>query len=169
MTRAERTALIWSATGASLLWIVLSGWLMVATLPENAVENHGSSTIKDRMSDCTGNFRDRYECKEQIIIKGGRETFAIVLGRFLLVLVPPILASVWLSSYLRRHPAPLVEIRRVEDGDWKARAQMHTENQNPDEPLPPSHAGQGHHLMDSIAPMEDWKARANNRGPKRDD
>lgn len=178
MTRAQRTRLKWAVTVSSLLWMVLIGWLMVTTLPQSAVENHGSSAVKDRMSDCAGSFRDRYDCKEQIIIESGRDTFAIVFGRFLLVFLPPLLITGWMSSYLRKHPAQ-VETQHHDFGDWKARAQMHTEGQSPEEAAHALHLSddelphfshKGHHLIDDIAPVDDWKARAhvNTHGPKRE-
>jgi hypothetical protein len=179
MTRAQRSRLKWAVTAGSLLWMVFMGWLMVATLPQSAVVNHSSSVVKDRMSDCAGSYQDRYDCKEQIIIESGRDTFFILTGRFLLVILPPLLATGWLSSHLRKHPPQPENHQHAEAGDWKTRAQMHTETQSPEEAahalhlrdseLPhPSHAA-GHHLMDDIAPVDDWKARAhlNTHGIKR--
>ncbi|MBC7907174.1 MAG: hypothetical protein H7Y60_10565 [Rhodospirillaceae bacterium] len=181
MTRAQRSRLKWAVTASSLLWMVLVGWLMVTTLPQSAVENHGSAVIKDRMSDCTGSYRDRYDCKEQIIIESGRDTFFILGGRFLLVVLPPLLMTGWLSSYLRKHPVQLASHHHVDAGDWKARAQMHTETQSPEQAAEELHLSEndlphlshkGHHLIDDIAPVDDWKARAHvnthGHGPKRE-
>lgn len=179
MTRSERTRLKWGVTGGSVVWMLLVGWLMVWTLPQGAVENHASAAVRDRMSDCSGKFRDRYECKEQIIIESGRETFFVLAGRFLLVILPPLLATGWLSSHLRRNPLTLDENRHQDAGDWKVRAQMHTEMQSPDQAARDLHLSQGdlphgygpgHRTIDDIAPVDDWKARAlaNVRGgPKR--
>lgn len=165
MTRAERARLKWAVNGGGLVWLLLMGWLMIATLPEDAIQNHGTSQIKDRMDNCAGTFSERFECKERIIVASGRETFYITALRFLLVIVPPLVASGWLSNFLRRQP--LTEApRSMDDGDWKARAQMHTEVPLPevahalhmsDGDLPPlaDHPG-----IADIAPLEDWKARA---------
>jgi hypothetical protein len=186
MTRAKRTRLKWVVSGGSAAWLLVIGWLMMATLPEGAVENHASDQVKGRMSECTGAFRDRYQCKEQIIIESGRETFYTLGGRFLLVILPPLFATFWLSSYLGRHPVLYEEEHHhVNDGDWKSRAQMHTQMQSPEEAaqelhldtgeLRPRHhpaatAGKGRHLIDDIAPVDDWKSRAqaNIRGTKHD-
>lgn len=178
MTRAQRTRLKWAASAGSLLWILVMGWLMVATLPQSAVENHGSETVKNRMSDCAGTYRDRYDCKEQIIIESGRDTFFILAGRFLLVILPPLLITGWLSAHLRKHPVQ-AESHHHESGDWKARAKMHTQTQSPEEAAHALHLSdselphlshKGHHLIDDIAPVDDWKARAhvNTHGPKRE-
>jgi hypothetical protein len=177
MTRAEQNRLRWLVSGGAMLWMVLVGWLMVATLPEGAVENHSSSSLQTRMSDCTGSFRDRYQCKEELIVKSGQLSFYTVATRFLLVMVPPLIASFWLSSYVRRHPIVFEELRHASSDDWKSRAVMHTTVQSPEEAaealhvsmddLPPRHE-KGHHLIDDIAPMDDWKTRAqhNVRGKK---
>jgi len=170
MTRAGRTRLKWAVSGGGVLWMLLMGWLMVATLPHGAVENHGTSTVKDRMDSCYGSFQERFDCKQRIIVQSGQESFFILSTRFLLVILPPLLATGWLSSYLRRNSVE-PEHRHVETGDWKARAQMHTETQTPEEAaqalhmsadeLPPHHH---HHLhVTDIAPVEDWKAKANKR------
>jgi|AGTN01.2.fsa_nt_gi hypothetical protein len=179
MTRAERTRLKWAVNGGGALWLVLTGWLMIATLPEGTVQNHGSSMVKDRMDNCAGTFSERFDCKQKIIIASGRETFYVTALRFLLVIVPPLVASGWLSSTLRKRPV-VDERPRIDDGDWKARAQLHTQVQTPEqaaralhlhaEDLP--HPDQpAHHAIDDIAPLDDWKARAhrNTRGLKRED
>jgi hypothetical protein len=43
------------------------------------------------MQDCSGTFRQRYECKNQIIIQSDRGTFLAMLGRIAIVVVPPLL------------------------------------------------------------------------------
>lgn len=183
MTRAERNRLKWMVSGGGVVWMLLVGWLMWATLPEGAVATHASDSLKDRMSLCSGSFRDRYDCKEQLIIDSGREAFYILSLRFLLVIVPPMLGTFWLSSYLARHPVPVLgeeEHHTVSNDDWKARALKHTELQSPDEAAEelhlsatelPRHAHGHHHLIEDIAPVDDWKARAqaNVRTPKRPD
>lgn len=182
MTRAERKRLKFMVTGGGILWILLVGWLMWATLPDDAVATHSSDTLKDKMSLCSGTFRDRYDCKEQLIIESGREAFYILSLRFLLVIVPPLVGTFWLSSYLARHPIPLNEEEHHSlGGDWKARAQKHTEMQSPTqaaqelhlspEELPAHPLHSHHHRIDDIAPVDDWKAKAqsNIRGQKRGD
>ena len=182
MTRAERNRLKMLVTGGGILWMLLAGGLMWATLPDGAVATHTSDALKDRMSLCSGTFRDRYDCKEQLIIESGREAFYMLSLRFLLVVVPPLAGTLWLSSYLARHPVAVIEEPQhtSSDDNWKARAQLHTEVQSPAEAaqdlhLPPeelpSHPLRGrHHRIEDIAPVEDWKSRAqaNVRGHKHD-
>lgn len=180
MTRAERNRLKTMATVGGILWMVLVGWLMWATLPDGAVETHGSDQMKDRMSLCSGSFRDRYDCKEQIIIESGRDAFYVLSLRFLLVIMPPLAGTFWLSSYLARHPVSAVEESHhaAASSDWKTRARMHTQMQSPAEAAQALHMDpdqlpgtplRGHSRLDDIAPVDDWKSRAqsNVRGPKR--
>ncbi|MGE5475295.1 MAG: hypothetical protein ACM3Q1_01460 [Bacteroidales bacterium] len=183
MTRAERNRLKWMVSGGGVLWMLLVGWLMWVTLPDGAVTTHSSDEMKERMALCSGNFRDRYDCKEQLIIESGREAFYILSLRFLLVIVPPMVGTFWLSSHLARNPVPVLgeeeHLHTTSNGDWKVRAQKHTEMQSPEEAAEelhlspdelPSHPLRGHHRIDDIAPVDDWKARAqaNVRGHKTD-
>jgi hypothetical protein len=89
-------------------------------------------------------------------------------GRFLAVVVPPLLLSAWLSSYLKRNPIRLQARHADEGGDWKSRAQMHTKVHSPQ----PGHAAGFErddelptkpYSLDDIAPVDDWKARAQNK------
>lgn len=169
MTRSERSRLVAMVTAACLVWLVGSGAAMWATLPE--VEHHGSATVKDRMAaECQGSFAERYKCKEAIIVESGREGFWMVAARFLLVIVPPMAASIWLSGYLRRNPVQAMERHTVSDDNWKARAQQHTSVQRPDqdeEAVAPHQPGR--HFIDDIAPLDDWKTRAQQHTGKRRD
>lgn len=169
MTRTERSRLVAMVTAACLAWLVGIGALMWVTLPE--VEHHGSSAIKDRMAaECQGSFAERYKCKEAIIVESGRESFWMVAARFLLVIVPPMAASLWLSGYLRRHPVQMMERHAPVDSDWKARAQMHTRVQRADEDDdPPAAPRAPHPSIDEIAPLDDWKTKAQQHTGKRRD
>lgn len=168
MTRAERVRLKRIVNGGGIAWLLLMGWLMLATLPENAIQNMESSQVQARMDACAGTFAERYACKEKIIIEGGRETFYLTALRFLLVVVPPLAGSIWLSSRLNREPFEEDAPAPLNDGNWKARAQMHTQQQSPveaahalhltDDQLP--HVPPVHQTIDDIAPLPDWKAQA---------
>lgn len=187
MTRTKRTLLIWSVTLSCLAWMGFVGWLLFAAMPA-AVENHSSTAVKDRMAtQCQGSFRDRYECKEAIIVESGRDTFFVMAGRFLAVIVPPLLLSGWLSSYLRKNPIRF-EAAKVEVSDeWKAKARKHTAVYNranlyskpasqtsamnpdenpdilPDDDEEPEPEAPRSFTLDDIAPVEDWRTRANKK------
>lgn len=168
MTKGERTRLVWMVSFASMAWMALAGFLLFILLGVAPV-NHASPEVKDRMAaECFGTFKDRYDCKEAIIVQSGRDTFWAMTWRFFMVIVPPIVASFWLSSHLRRNPVQALEPRHVDSNDdWKSRAKFHTQQQSPQEAahdlhvddLPPLHHP-GHHPIDDIAPVDDWKSRA---------
>lgn len=161
MTRDERTRLVWGVRIGCLAWMAVLGYVLFVPLGAE-VAHHGSAEVKDRMaSECLGSFKDRYDCKEAIIVQSGQDTFVAMAWRFLLVVVPPLAATLWLPTYLRRHPLQKIEIRH-DDGDWKSRAQGHVQMQaKPDaeaddkaQRRPPRP-----HIAD-IAPVDDWKAKA---------
>lgn len=167
MTKGERTRLVWGIGATSLLWMVLGGFFLFVMFGVEPV-NHSSPEVKDRMAaECFGSFKDRFDCKEAIIVQSGRDTFWAMSWRFLLVIVPPTLSSFWLSSHLRRHPIQQ-EHHHVDNGeDWKSRAQFHTQQQSPEQAgqdlrvdgVSPLHPASPHPIQ-SIAPVPDWKSRA---------
>ncbi|MGE4279693.1 MAG: hypothetical protein AB7G62_08915 [Magnetospirillum sp.] len=170
MTQGERNVLVWGVRIGSIAWMAVLGFLLFVTFGIEPA-NHGSSEVKDRMAaECMGTFKDRYDCKEAIIVKSGQETFIGMAWRFLLVMVPPMAMTFWLPSYLRRNPVHNPAHHHEAASDWKSRAQFHTQVQAPEEAahdlhvdgLPPIHHP-AHHSIDDIAPVPDWKAKAQNQ------
>jgi len=181
MTTAQRLKLQKLGNAACLLWIVLVGWLMWATLPSATLENHDSTNLRDRMaSECSGSYKDRYRCKEDLIIESGQEAFWVLSLRFLLVIVPPLIGSLKLSSYLRRHELDDLHRRNMHnahqtqaphhhDANWKARAHLHATEQSPEEAAQDLHLAErewerSHHPHNADfrprTEQSDWKSRA---------
>lgn len=94
----------WMVTGISLIWMTWAGWDQFGNLSESDIENHSSTSVQERMKDCSGTFKQRYECKENIVIKSGRDTFSAMLGRLSIVVMPPILLAFGLHMLTRRRP-----------------------------------------------------------------
>ncbi len=92
----------WMVTVVSLAWMAWAGWDQFGNISENDVENHSSSAVQERMRDCSGTFKQRYECKENIVIQSGRSTFSALLGRLAIVVVPPIILATALHMATRR-------------------------------------------------------------------
>jgi hypothetical protein len=86
----------------SLAWMAWMGWAQFADLPEGTVENHSSSTVQERLRDCSGTFKQRYECKNNIVIQTDRSSFFNMLGRIAIVVVPPMLLAGGLHLLRRR-------------------------------------------------------------------
>ncbi|CAA7614036.1 conserved hypothetical protein [Candidatus Terasakiella magnetica] len=96
-------------SGICVVWMAWAGWDQFANIPDTEIENHSSAAVQDRMRDCTGTFKQRYECKENIVIKSGRSTFNNMLERLAIVGIPPILL---MSAY------HMMTRRRQDDYDY---------------------------------------------------
>lgn len=83
----------WMLVLVSIAWLGTVGWQMVLQMPADLLENHRSKSVQERMRRCEGTFRERYACKETILVSGGRAGFTVWLDRLLFTFVPP--ATVW--------------------------------------------------------------------------
>jgi hypothetical protein len=94
------------ALAVGAVWMAWAVWDQFLTLPADEIANHSSAVVQDRMQDCSGTFRQRYECKNLIIVESDRSTFFQMVGRIAIVVVPPLL--LWGALTLadrRRGPA----------------------------------------------------------------
>lgn len=73
------------------LWMAWAVWDQFLSIPTGEVENHSSLSVKERMSDCSGTFQQRYDCKNNIVIETDRMTFLNMIGRIAIVVLPPFL------------------------------------------------------------------------------
>jgi len=71
-----------------MAWAV---WSQFLSIPTGEVENHSSLSVRERMNDCSGNFQQRYDCKNTIVIETDRMTFLNMIGRIVIVVLPPLL------------------------------------------------------------------------------
>jgi hypothetical protein len=74
-----------------LSWIAWAVWSQFLSIPTGEIENHSSLSVKDRMNDCSGSFKQRYDCKNAIVIETDRETFLNMIERIAIVTVPPLM------------------------------------------------------------------------------
>lgn len=124
MTKSGRKWAKLLLTTTCFAWVGVAGWAMFSDLPDDSVQTHNSEIVKGRMKECDGTFKQRYECKEAIVIDAGRKTFWSLTERLLIVTLPAIFAGIGGGIIIRRipedrPPAP------VADTDWKRRAQKH--------------------------------------------
>lgn len=89
-------------TVVCVAWMAVAAWSQFTDLPEGTVENHSSETTKERMRDCSGTFKQRYECKNAIVIETDRNSFFNVLSRILVIVVPPVLLVGGLHLWRKR-------------------------------------------------------------------
>ncbi|OAN50385.1 hypothetical protein A6A04_02750 [Paramagnetospirillum marisnigri] len=71
-------------------------------LSDSDIENHSSTSVQERLKDCSGTYKQRYECKENIVIKSTNNTFYAMFGRLAIVVVPPIILATALHMLTRR-------------------------------------------------------------------
>jgi hypothetical protein len=131
MDRRVRETARWAITAASLIWMAYAGWWQFSAIPEHEIQTHSSADVQDRLRDCEGSFKKRYECKEAIVIKTGRDTFYNLIERLAIVVVPAIMGGVAFAYFF---PQRLVTRKKepVEDPDaWKRRAERHTRTKPP--------------------------------------
>lgn len=98
----ESTIGKWVLTILSLIWMSWATWNQFANLPDGEIENHSSASVQDRMRDCSGTFKQRYECKDAIVIETGRTTFFNMVGRIAIIVGPPLVLAAGMHLLLRR-------------------------------------------------------------------
>lgn len=97
MDRWERVLCAWS-----LAWIVIVGLGLVTQMTPDDMENHRSQTVQGEIHACQGDFAQRYDCTQTILLAGERHGIVAVIERMALTLFLPSVAwSVW-WSVLRR-------------------------------------------------------------------
>ncbi|MDA8230185.1 MAG: hypothetical protein M0006_02480 [Magnetospirillum sp.] len=138
MDRGKRARTRWMLIAAGLLWMAGSGWIAFSVMPDDAVLTMNSPTVKDEMRDrCFGSFGERYDCKEAIVLKAGRTTFANVLLGLGLMLAGPVAAILAFRRFCPPDPEPRRQFQAygsspadspplADDMAWKRAAQEHT-------------------------------------------
>lgn len=132
MTKAGRRRAKLLLTAACFGWIAVSSYVLFSDLPDDVVRHHKSDVVKEKLRDCEGSFRERYDCKEAIVIETSRKTFWNLTERVLFVTIPAVFAGLAGAWIIRRIPEDKPP-RPVEDLDWKIRAQRHIANSGMDD------------------------------------
>lgn len=106
MDKVTRNIIKGATVAGCLAWLGFVGWQQFGEMPKREVLTHSSQTVKDMMSDCKGTFKERYACKDAIIVQTGQDSFWNVLWRLLIVIVPPIAVTVAFTKYMPPPPLP---------------------------------------------------------------
>jgi hypothetical protein len=113
-TMTTRMLLKWIATFASILWIaatIYQGFFAV----DPTQFGFRSTEVEARMKSCGGSFQQRYDCKEEIIIAKGYDSFLLWVEKATLVLAPPLILGLFFNRTGREKPPKIeqnFEIRR---------------------------------------------------------
>ncbi|KAF0114298.1 MAG: hypothetical protein FD149_1886 [Rhodospirillaceae bacterium] len=71
-------------------WMAGVGWSQFGNMSEDRLLTHRSETVKQQMTDCTGSFKERYDCKEEIVLEGKHTTLLNMMVPFVIVFGPPL-------------------------------------------------------------------------------
>lgn len=84
-----------------LCWIAVVGWHVFTGVGEEDLGHHATPPMQERMKACEGEYAQRYQCKQDILINGDRSGLILVLERLSVTFgLPGVAWSVWLM--LRR-------------------------------------------------------------------
>jgi hypothetical protein len=131
-----------------IVWMVAVTWLLFVTLPRQATLTMESPQIRHEMAqECSGTFKQRYECKQAIILQTSQRTFGDLALSLALVVLGPILAVAYYARFCRPDPPtrrPAAANLPPDDMSWKKtadsrihRPQSGDGGDEPRDPYPP--------------------------------
>lgn len=86
----------------TFVWIVLVGAGLIAEMSPEEMSNHRSQIIQEQVHSCSGDFNERFDCTQDILLAGQRAGVWEVIKRLgLTLLLPSVAWSVW-WAVLRR-------------------------------------------------------------------
>ncbi len=90
---------------SSIIWMVAVTSVVLLTLPRQATLTMESPQIQRELArDCSGTFKQRFRCKQTIILNTSQRTFSDLALRLLAVVAGPIAAAVYFVRYCRPDP-----------------------------------------------------------------
>lgn len=120
----------WSMIVGSVLWIAIAGSFHWEAFI--GPQSYEKSSVSDKIDNCEGSFKQRYECKSSLIINDSRETFMDWTWRLAVVFGPPLaLGIAW-----QMHPEPK---RRRHEKRQHRRNRSQGDHSGDDHEHPPGH------------------------------
>jgi len=142
-------------TIAAVVWAVLMGWWQFSSISEDDTPSQDSSALQQRMKDeCVGTFKQRYQCKDAIVVKSGQSFFFEMTKRMIIVCIGPFMAAFAFSRLCRPDPVHFTVADDEGGGDWKKAAQRHVHTAEAAAAPPPAPSAGG---------SMDWKKAAQQR------
>jgi hypothetical protein len=99
-----RSILKWIALIASAIWMSVTTYQEFLDVDPTQF-GFRSSEVEAQMKGCGGSFQQRYDCKEEIIIAKGYESFLVWVEKSTFVLGPPLMLALVLG-WSSRDKAP---------------------------------------------------------------
>ena len=91
MRRYQRTLVL-----LTLVWVVMVGVGLVAQMSPEDMSNHRSQIIQEQIRACSGEFSQRFDCTQDILLDGQRTGIWEVIKRISLTfLLPSVAWGVW--------------------------------------------------------------------------
>ena len=80
----------------SFVWVALVGFNLLSQMTAEDMANHRSQIIQERVHACSGDFNERFDCTQNILLAGQRTGAWEFLKRISLTLLLPSVAwAVW--------------------------------------------------------------------------
>ncbi|KAF0136494.1 MAG: hypothetical protein FD153_1917 [Rhodospirillaceae bacterium] len=107
---------------ACLGWIASwAGLDQFVYLNSNRLATHYTEAVRQQISACRGSFKERYDCREGIILEGNRSTFLNMIVLFVIVFGPPIGLGIVYSLFTPVTPSPSPSRGSGYDGRGRSR------------------------------------------------
>lgn len=85
-----------------MAWVMVVGLSLLAEMTPAELHNHRSPEIRERIAQCTGEFAERFDCSEDILLSGERvDVGALALRLGVTGLLPGIAWGVWTLAMRR--------------------------------------------------------------------
>lgn len=106
-----------------LAWVAVVSLALLFDLKPNQMHNHRSPEVKAEIAQCTGEFAERYNCSEDILLSGERiDVASLALRVAVTMLMPGIAWAVWTAAMRRtRQMCAVVTARIVLERQRRAR------------------------------------------------
>ena len=119
----KRGTIRWTLISVTLVWVILAGldqFLELGTIEFNVGMQQQNEVLQQRLRNCRGTFKERYECKSQILVGSGQQSFYFWITKFGVTFGPALLIyityNVWMGALDRKDERArrVVRIARLE-------------------------------------------------------
>jgi hypothetical protein len=108
-------------------WVAVVSLALLFELRPNQLHNHRSPEVKEQIAQCSGEFSERYDCSEEILLSGERiDVVSLALRVAVASVLPGIAWAVWTAAMRRtRQMCAVVAARILYEQQRRARIRAH--------------------------------------------